>query len=82
MSADPFVELRGEVLREHVDVLDAVAQATPGASRMSVLREIISEWVQHEKHRAMLVNRVTQGNGSAPEAARSRTGSVPAGGRR
>ncbi len=35
MTADPFVELRGEVLREHVDVMDAVAQATPGASRMT-----------------------------------------------
>lgn len=74
MSTDPFVELRGDIAREHIDVMDAVAQATPGASRMSVLREIISEWVEHEKHRAMLVTRVTKGNGSAPEPERSRSG--------
>lgn len=75
MSAEPFVELRGDIAREHIDVMDAVAQATPGASRMSVLREIIGEWVEHEKHRAMLVNRVTKSNGSAPEPERSRGGS-------
>lgn len=74
MSADPFVELRGEVLREHVDVMDAVAQATPGASRMSVLREILADWVEREKHRSMLVQRVCGGNGSAPESDRSRAG--------
>lgn len=72
---DPFVELRGDVLREHVDVIDAVAQSIPGASRTSVLRDIIAEWVQREIHRATLVCRVTQGNGSAPEADRNRAGS-------
>lgn len=77
MSSDPFVELRGDILREHVDVMDAVAQAIPGANRTTVLREIIAEWVGHEKHRAMLVNRVTRGNGSAPEADRNRTGVRP-----
>lgn len=77
MSADPFVELRGEVLREHVDVMDAVAQATPGASRMSVLREILADWVEREKHRSMLVQRVCGGNGSAPESDRNRAGRGP-----
>lgn len=72
--ADPFVELRGEILREHIDVIDAVVQATPGASRMSVLREIIGEWVDHECHRAMLVTRVRRGNGTVTESGRSRTG--------
>lgn len=74
MTADPFVELRGEVLREHVDVMDAVAQATPGASRMSVLREILADWVEREKHRSMLVQRVCGGNGNEPEPDRNRTG--------
>lgn len=79
--ADPFVELRGEVLREHIDVMDAVAQATPGASRMSVLREILADWVDREKHRAMLVTRVAGSNGSASESDRSRAGVRPRGAR-
>ena len=82
MSNDPFVELRGDVPREHVDVMDAVVQATPGASRMSILREIISEWVEHEKHRAMLVSRVSRSNGNAPEPERNRNGSPSAAGRK
>ncbi len=74
MPSDPFVELRGEVLREHVDVIDAVAQSIPGASRMSVLREIVADWVDRETHRASLVMRVRRGNGSAPESDRNRAG--------
>lgn len=73
--ADPFVELRGEVLREHVDVIDAVVQATPGASRMSVLREIVGAWVDQKCHEASLIERVRRGNGNGPEANRSRAGS-------
>jgi hypothetical protein len=76
-SDDPFVEVRGDVLREHVDVIDAVVQASPGASRASVLREIVAEWVAHEKHRAMLVTRVTQGNGNEPAPERHRSGNKP-----
>ena len=78
MSNDPFVELRGEVLREHVDVLDAVAHATPGASRMTILRAVLGEWVDRKRHESMLIQRVTGGNGNAPEAHRKRTGKGPA----
>jgi hypothetical protein len=81
-AIDPFVELRGEILREHIDVIDAVAQATPGASRMSVLRQIIAEWVERETHRATLVCRVAQGNGTTPESDRRPNGNAPARGRR
>jgi Arc/MetJ-type ribon-helix-helix transcriptional regulator len=79
---DPFVELRADVLREHIDVIDAVVQATPGASRSSVVREILREWVEHEKHRAMLVLRVSRGNGNEPAPERTRTGTGPASGRK
>lgn len=79
--ADPFIELRGDVLREHVDVIDAVVQATPGASRMSVLREIVSEWVEREVHRSSVVMRVWGSNGNAPESERSRSGVGPEVGR-
>lgn len=72
--ADPFVELRGDVLREHVDVIDAVVQATPGASRMSVLREILGAWVDQKCHEATLIQRVRGANGNAPESGRKRGG--------
>lgn len=62
------------MLREHVDVIDAVVQATPGASRMSVLREIVAKWVESEVHRSSVVMRVWNGNGNEPEAHRSCTG--------
>lgn len=75
--ADPFVELRGEVLREHVDVIDAVVQATPGASRMSLLREIVAAWVEQKCHEATLIQRVRGSNGNAPESDRNRTGKAP-----
>lgn len=75
--SDPFVELRGDVLAEHVGVIDAVVQATPGASRMSVLREIVAEWVEREVHRSSVVMRVWGANGNAPESERKRTGTAP-----
>ena len=75
--SDPFVEVRGDVLREHVDIIDAVAHAIPGASRTSVLREIIAEWCEREIHRSTLVQRVARGNGNVPEVDRKRGGSQP-----
>lgn len=72
--AEPFVELRGEILREHIDVIDAVVQATPGASRMSLLREIVGAWVDQKVHEASLIHRVRGANGSVAESDRSRTG--------
>lgn len=75
MSHDPFVELRGEVLREHMDVIDAVVQATPGANRMTLIRQILGEWVDRKCHEATLIQRVRRGNGSGPEAQRNPNGS-------
>ena len=78
-TMEHLVELRGEVPREYVDVIDAVVQATPGASRMSVVRVILAEWVDRKVHEASLVYRLTNGNGSAPEPNRRRTGNAPEG---
>lgn len=74
MSFDPFVELRGDVLREHVDIIDAIVQATPGASRVSVLRQIVAEWAEREVHKSSLVMRIWSGNGNAPAPERQRGG--------
>lgn len=72
-----LIEIRGDVPRDRVDVLDAVAQATSGASRMSVLRAVLAEWVDRKCHEASLIQRVRRGNGSAPEAQRNRSGGRP-----
>lgn len=56
--ADHLVELRGEVDRKHIDVIDAVVQATPGATRMSVVRDILNEWTARKIHESTLIQRV------------------------
>lgn len=68
MSLD-LIELRGEIDADHIAVIDAVVQATPGASRVSVVRQIISEWVARKSHEATLIQRVMRGKGidTAPE---------------
>jgi hypothetical protein len=71
---DPYVELRGEFLREHVDVIDAIAQCRPGSSRMSILRDIVAAWVEQRVHEASVITRVHRGNGTMPDGDRSRVG--------
>jgi hypothetical protein len=73
--SDHLVELRGEIPREVMDVIDAVVQATPGASRMSIVREILGEWVDRKVHEATLIQRVRRGNGGRTEGGRNGTGS-------
>lgn len=72
--SDPFIELRGEILCEHMDIVDAVVQATPGASRMSIVRAIVAEWVDRKVHEASLIHRVRRSNGNGTEADRNRNG--------
>lgn len=72
--ADHLIEVRGEMPRELIDVIDAVVQATPGASRMSELREIVGAWVDQKVHEASLIQRVRRSNGNEPESGRSRGG--------
>lgn len=74
---DPFIELRGDFPREDVDVLDAVVQATPGANRTALLREILADWCERKRHEASLIARVTQRNGSAPAPDRHIGGGTP-----
>ena len=54
-----LVEIRGDV--------DAVVQATPGSSRMSVVREVLQAWAEKKRHEAMLIQRVMRGKGSGGE---------------
>lgn len=57
-----LIELRGEVMREDIDVIDAVVRA------------ILSDWADRKIHEASLIQRVRRGNGNAPEVDRKRTG--------
>lgn len=69
---DPFIELRGDVPREFVDTLDAVASARGnGANRMTILREILADWHRKKLHEATLVARVNRGKGTRGEADRN-----------
>ena len=65
-----LVELRGEISSDDIAVIDAVVQATPGANRMSIVRNIIGEWVERKCHEATLIQRVRRGNGNTPESDR------------
>lgn len=60
-----LVELRGDIPREFVDTLDAVASARGnGCNRMTILREILAEWHRKKLHEASLIVRVNRGKGS------------------
>lgn len=74
------MELRADFAREDIDVLDAVAHATPGANRVSILRQILSEWAERKRHEASLILRVSGGNGRGGEMQRSGKGTpwIPA----
>lgn len=64
-----IVELRGDIPREFVDTLDAVANARGnGCNRMTILREILAEWHRKKLHEASLVVRVNRSKGSRGEA--------------
>lgn len=66
MANPDLVELRGEIDRDLIDVLDAVAQAE-ASNRMTVLRRWIRERADSEIHRAMMIMRVRRGKGSESE---------------
>jgi len=57
------VELRGDIEREIVDVLDAVAMST-GISRIDLAEQILKEWADKKIHEATLVVRVVGSKGS------------------
>ena len=79
-TLDHLVELRGEIDREIMDVLDAVVQSRPGTHRMTLVREILNEWTEREIHRSTLVLRVSESqrkrNGNGTEADRKANGGL------
>lgn len=61
------VELRGDIDRDVVDVLDAVAKAKR-RSRMEVVELALKEWAEGKVHESTLVVRLTRGHGNKRES--------------
>lgn len=60
------VELRGDVDRDIVDVLDAVAKAKR-RSRMEIVELALKEWAEGKLHESTLVVRLSRGQGNKRE---------------
>lgn len=73
-SVNDLVEVRGEVDRDIVDVMDAISSAE-GISRTAVLRRWLRDKADAEIHRSTLILRVWSGKGSVLETVRQRSGS-------
>lgn len=58
------VELRGDIEREIVDVLDAVAMHHQ-ISRIDLVEQILKEWTDRKVHECTLVMRVAGTKGSS-----------------
>lgn len=56
------VELRGDVPRQTIDVLDAVSMARGYPSCMALVNEILGKWADGVLHETSLVQRVLSGN--------------------
>lgn len=56
------VELRAEVDKDIIDVIDAVVAARKGTNRTEVITEILDEWAQAKIHESMIVLRVSGRN--------------------
>lgn len=68
MAADK-VELRGEVPRDLIDVIDAVAMAR-GCTRMEMVQQVLHAWACDRVHESTLIQRVTRGNPPLSDAGR------------
>lgn len=67
IPGDPsLVELRGDVSREVIDVIDAVAKAKR-RSRMEIVELVLREWADAKRHESTLVLRLSRREGSAAE---------------
>jgi hypothetical protein len=73
-NGEPTTELRGEIPRWVVDILDAVVTARGGQSanvhRTTVVTEVLSEWAEKKLHEASLITRLAAGNPNPTERAR------------
>lgn len=64
---EPSVELRGQVPRRLVDMLDAVSMAR-GVNRTELLVEVLDTWHQTRVREATLIHRLVRGKTVPPES--------------
>lgn len=64
------VELRSEVDKRLVDVIDGVVNARRGSIRTEVLSEILEEWAARKVHEAKIVLRCAGNYPETPEGCR------------
>lgn len=69
MHAPNATELRVELPREEIAVLDGYCQAT-GQDRSKVIRRVLKEWSDQRSHEAILICRVANINPALPEVGR------------
>jgi hypothetical protein len=62
-----MVELRGDLPRDLVDVIDAVA-ISEGSSRIDVVADVLAAWAAREVHRASLISRIAGRNPPPPDS--------------
>lgn len=63
------VELREEIPRDLVDVIDAVSAAR-GTSRRQMVIDVLHAWASERVHEATVIMRVTRGNPPLAESDR------------
>ena len=66
------VELREEIPRDLVDVIDAVSAAR-GTSRRQMMIDVLHAWASERVHEATVIMRVTRGNPPLAESSRNTT---------
>lgn len=69
MHAPNATELRVELPRDEIAVLDGYCQAT-GQDRSKVIRRVLKEWSDQRSHEAILICRVANINPALPEVGR------------
>lgn len=65
-EADPLVELRGQMPRSIISVIDAVAIAKR-KNRMDIVNRVMLIWAKEQLHVANVVGNTTRGNPPLPE---------------
>jgi len=64
------VELRAEIDKDVIDVIDGVVNARRGTSRTEVITEILREWADAKVHESIVVLRIRGINPTEPEGNR------------
>lgn len=63
-------ELRAEVDKEIIDVIDGIVNARRGTNRTEIITEILKEWADQKIHESTIVLRVSGRYPAAPEGGR------------